>query len=102
MWHYNASFKALQFALNITNYSSFLLLSRYCTGLTTLLYLCLGVLSLGWTSLCLRVLEGLNCTGMSCFWRILLNFSKTPDRYTLDPSFLGSCFLEVLEMAQSG
>ena len=35
----------------------------------------------GGTSLCLRVLEGLNYTGMSCFWRILLNFSEISERY---------------------
>lgn len=33
-----------------------------------------GVLSFGCTSFCLSVLEGLNCTGMSCFRTILLNF----------------------------
>ena len=43
-----------------------------------MLCLCLGVLSLLWTILCLRALEGLNSTGMLCFWRTLLNFSETP------------------------
>ena len=32
----------------------------------------------------LRVLEGLNCTGMSCFWRSLLNFSQISDRYGIN------------------
>ena len=57
------------------------------------------------------VLEGLNYTGMSCFWRILLNFSETPERYGIEMLFIdvyfypflswGLVFLEVLEKAQS-
>ena len=46
--------------------------------------LCLCFLSLGRTSLCLRMLEGFNCTGMPCFWRILLNLSDIPGRYGIE------------------
>ena len=41
-----------------------------CTAYATPLCFCLGVLSFGWTSLCLRVFLDLKCTGMSCLEKI--------------------------------
>lgn len=55
-----------------------------CIGYVTL---CLGVLSSGWTSFCLRVLECLKCTGMFCLLKILLKFSESPATYGLTMLF---------------
>lgn len=48
----------------------------HCTGQHKLhCCLCYGVLSLGWTNLCLSVLPGLKWTGILCLLKILLRFS---------------------------
>ena len=50
-----------------------------CNTYTMQLSFCLGVLSFGWSSLCLRMFFSLKSTGMLCLAKILLSFSETPE-----------------------